>query len=180
MRLDFFKDFILSTGVSFNDVAERLGISSSALWLWFHPKNDDVKLSIIGKVADVTGYTMHVTIVKRADALVSGRNPELESSFRYVNGKLVDNPLSFLSMFLDRYGITKTELSKKMNYPWTTLLYWFREGDILVSKLMEIAQAYDAVLSFTFEKALKDDEIGKIPTSDGPSLITKTTTYKTY
>lgn len=180
MRLDFFKEFILSTGFRYNEIADMLGISTSAVWLWFAPKKDDVKLSNIRKVAEVTGYTAHVSMKKRVDVLSSSTDPKQESSYRYVDGQLVSDPLSFLDMFLEHYEITKKDLSEKLKYPYTTLLYWFREGDISVSKLYEIAEAYDAVLCFYFEKNLPEETERNIPTKDGAKVLTRITINKAF
>lgn len=133
--LQFVNSFILQSGMSMGEAAEKAGITRQTIYHWFDL--DDAKISSVIKFIKGCGYKVEFSLKpandKVGDALVTIN----AKSFQETVG---DKCLSFLDEALDRYGIQRKEAAERLGLGYTALYYWFKHDDVFISYIYKIAE----------------------------------------
>ncbi len=135
-RLQFLLDLIGLTGVGYDEIASKLGLSRPVIYSAM--KEDDMNLSRAEAICQILGCEVSFSLFK------PGSN-----AYYQLNGKeilLGDGQgyklkrLAFLSAYLESKGISRTALAEKLCLGWSTVATWFRNDDIKISRLFQIAK----------------------------------------
>lgn len=135
-KLEFFKRFLTTTGTTYDDVARIVGITNVSVSRWF--TIDDIKLSHMIKVVESLGYSFDISLRKEPNAT----DPPVEKLGRMAK-QYEEDHLRFLCVAMSRYGITMADIARELRVYYTTIRHMFEVNDILFSRLIEIAEAFD-------------------------------------
>ncbi len=148
-RLGFLMELIESEKISRPELCRRLGITRQNLYAFF--RRDDMKLSCLEEILAAMGYEVKVTLRQRkahASALIK--------AMEELIGPEKLKRLSFLEIAMKLYGISKKDLSEKLEITTVGINRWFVADDIAISYLYDIAGLYDLELNFKTKKKAKN------------------------
>ena len=130
---------MLLVGTDDASLAKEMNISRTSLVRWL--KKDDIKVSLLEKIVNHFGYNLTITLSRspyEGDAPIESLD---RLAFKYDKGGL-----PFLCVAMARYGITARELAEKLGLDKTTVQHMFAANEIYLSRVFEIAKAFDLSL----------------------------------
>jgi len=132
-NLRFLVRFFEETNMSISQAADVLGSTRQSVYFWL--VKDDARFSVVNDLIEKCGYSLSFELIKKRveDSLISIEVPHKKDEKR----------LSFFSDALKKYGITKEDLSSKLDIGLTAVYYWFRVDDCFISYIFKTAQLYD-------------------------------------
>ncbi len=148
-RLGFLLEILDLKGIAKTELAARLKVSQQSVFKFF--KNDNMKLSYAIHVMDVLGYNLVVYLEKDGDdmrSIIENVTKILKPDERKL--------LTFLLIAFKKYNIDATSLAPKIGFYKTGVMRWFRVDDILLSRLYQVAEAYDLKLHIIPELKKED------------------------
>lgn len=143
----FLRNVILSSGVTIQDLAKRINLTTTSVHHWF--QCDDIRLSKVIQVARVLGYDLQVSIDKKPYQL--GKSEPSYFSFNEME-KLSLKNLYFLKHAIKESGITKYELAARLGITKEAITYWYVADDITLRRLTACANILGRDLYFRFVK----------------------------
>lgn len=136
-RLGFFSTFLKSQGLVYEDVAKLVGFTRIAVGHWFII--DDMSLKMMSNIIDMLGYSLDIRLYREGVEIEGPRIDETKL-LRMKEDGLKMTRLSFLSVALMRYGITKEEMAKSIGLGYTAVRFWFQKDDVSMSRLFQVCE----------------------------------------
>lgn len=153
-NLAFFKEFLSATGVAYPELAERIGLSTNALFYWF--RSDDIRLSLMMNVAEALGYHLYISL---SDDPIDMINIEQQVSRDGLTVRV--KRLNFLTVAMREQGVTKIELAARIGRTRDTVTYWYIKDDITIKNLIRCAVALRRNLNFKFVHSCDSVSVGR-------------------
>lgn len=157
-RLYFLNQILKTLGYTYNELAERSGYSPQLIGWWIIADNCKYKHLIkvlntinIGIEPTFENKEENTRIIMEKRYEVRGTLPpsHKKSSKDNIGSNLLNNrieeggDLLFLAKFIKDTGLTLSAFSKKIKTDYTCFRRWIQTDDIPISKLYEIADAFD-------------------------------------
>lgn len=153
-RLQFFEEFMSLANVTMEDAAGALGLTRPSIHHWL--QQDDARLNYLQKIIESFGYEFNIWL-SREEEEISGKVPVRVEDFVRLPGEIYKpDSTAFLTVALQRYGISKLELSERLGLQYSTVRYWFSK-DIMMSRIFQIAEACDFSVSISIRKKIKPE-----------------------
>lgn len=146
-RLKFLTEFMRQTCNTTSSIAKKVGVGRQAIYNYL--LRDDMSLKMVHQIMDSCGCKIMFSLEK----------PEEENGnlvIRLNNYFMRNLPegirigrLSFLSIAMQRYGITGKDLSEKLHIARSTISTWFVTDNVMISHIYNICEAYGMELKVT-------------------------------
>ena len=146
-RLEFLRDLLHANGISFNEVARRLGVTRAAVDRWF--KKDDIRLSTMKRICECCNYTFNLHLCRSAYVL-----DDPAPLIKRCAGKFERGHLLFLCEAMSRERITIRAIADRLGLSHTGVESWFKSNDMALSRVESVAVAFG--LSVRIELMPKD------------------------
>ena len=152
MKMKFLKNFINAMNMSYDDCSELLGVTRANISYLLN-SGDDMRLSDIRKIIESKGYRLQILMTTKEDEM--DVNVMDEDDFILTDDlKLKPKPLSFLTIAMRRYGITREELASRLGLASTSISYWLNQTqDMWLSRILQCAQVMNLNVKFTVVQA---------------------------
>lgn len=151
-RMQFLLDFMNTAGLNPVDVAKILGTSVPAVRHWFKEDVDDTKLSYVYRIAEHEGYKFDLLLTRSGKESTGAIAVDVDDFIRLPGEQYRPKVMSFLTVALRRYGITKKELAETTGLSYSTISYFYSIDDISVSRVLDIANSMDFSVKYSFTK----------------------------
>lgn len=151
-RLQFLLDFMNAAGLNPVDVANIIGTTVPAVRHWFKDDVDDTKLSYVYQIAEHEGYKFDLLLTRSSKEGTGVISVDVDDFIRLPGDNYRPKTMSFLTVALKRYGITKKELAKATGLSYSTITYFYSVDDITISRILDIANSLDFCVKYTFTK----------------------------
>ncbi len=138
-RLGFLLEVLELREISKVELAARLQVSQQSVFKFL--RNDNMKLSQAVHIMDVLGYKLVVYLERDGDdmrSIVRNADRMLKPEERKL--------LTFLKIAFRKYNIDAASLASLIGLYKTGVMRWFKVDDILISRLYQVAEAYDLKL----------------------------------
>lgn len=137
-RLGFFLTFLKSQGLVYEDVAKLVDMTRIAVSHWFIA--DDMNLAMMKRIIDKLGYRIEISLYR--ENVDTGQTVMVDTSrlYKRTGGEVTMTNLSFLTMALLRYGISKEEMAKSIGLGYTAVRFWFQRDDVSMSRLFQVCE----------------------------------------
>lgn len=170
-RLHFLDQILKTLGYSYNELAERSGYSSQLIGWWMIADNckykhlikvlQSINIGIEPKFEDKEAST---EIIKEERYELRGTLPSLpKKTAKEDIGSIILNKrleeggdLLFLAQFIKESGLTLSAFCKKIKTDYTCFRRWISTDDIPISKLYEIADAFDKKIIWNIRDLTKE------------------------
>ena len=139
-------------GINCVDVAKIIGGTVPAVRHWFKENVDDTKLSYVYRVAEYTGYKFDLLLTRSGKEAAGTIPVDVDDFIRLPSENYRPKVMSFLTLALRRYGLTKKNLATATGLSYSTITYFYSIDDITISRIFHIAQCMDFSVRFAFTK----------------------------
>jgi len=148
-NLDFMTEFLLETGLSISQFAERCGRTRQDISYLI--RQDDIMLSSATEFFTKNGYKL---VFSYNAAATDTQHPTvITMDIADVDYSATTKcRLYFLKKQMRRYGLSGKEVADQINVPQHFMKYAFIIDDMRISKLKEIAAAYNWTLKVDIVK----------------------------
>lgn len=170
-RMYFFDQILKKLGYSYNVLAERSGFSSQLIGWWLVA--DDCKYSNLVKVLKSINVGIEPTFEDKdnKNQIINVERCEVRGTLPPAPKKQCKNEigseilkkrleeggnLKFLAEFIRESGITLSAFSRKIKTDYTCFRRWLTIDDIPVSKLYQIAEAFDKKIIWNITDLTKE------------------------
>lgn len=151
-RMQFLLDFMNAAGINCVDVAKIIGGSVPGVRHWFREDVDDTKLSNVYRIAEFTGYKFDLLLTRSGKEAAGIIPVDVDDFIRLPNDNYRPKVMSFLTLALRRYGLTKKDLAAATGLAYSTFTYFYSTDDISISRIFDIANSLDFCVRFSFTK----------------------------
>ena len=135
--LSFLTSFAHALGVTQSAFAKKADINPSTFTNWI--TNNDILVSKIYEMTAAWGY--------RCSLFIEPKETDKAEKYRFncvhANANLEGDNLGFLKDFLEINGLNKAEVCYKIGLTRGRLNYYFKNHDITLSRVIDIANAYN-------------------------------------
>ena len=151
-RIQFLEDFVNTAGINLVDVASILGLSVPAVRHWFKEDVDDTRLSYVYRIAEHTGYKFDLLLTRSGKEATGVIPVDVDDFIRLPGENYRPKTMSFLTVALRRYGITKKQVAEATGLSHSTIAYFYSIDDISIGRVFDIAYCLNFSIKFTFTK----------------------------
>ena len=147
-KMGFFVDLLNLSHISYDNAAALAGMSKSCIYYWITV--DNAKLSQVMNVIEGLGYSLRIILSRNEgdDAKIT----PVDINDLLMSNNCKPKRLSFLTIALVKYAISKKDLASRLNVTNKTIGYYFSQDDILISRIFDIAKACDLSVNFDIVK----------------------------
>ena len=138
--LKFLTDFMRETGNTTSTLAAKLGIGRQAMYNYL--VRDDMRLSVIENIMDACGCQIRYSLEKPESTSGNVVMHLKDYMFRNVPDGVTIGRLWFLSVAMQRYGITGKEIADRLGLSRSTVSTWFATNNVLISHIYKICEAF--------------------------------------
>lgn len=159
-NLQFLVDFMKQVGVTPAEMSAKAGFSHATISAWL--KRDDTILSNIDRALDVYGYQLIITYIRK-DQMSGGFFLHIQGDLDPTTGKIRlkqdEHRLDFFDRGIKLTGKTREQIAGEMGLTRGTIYYYFRNDDILLSKINEFGEKQDFITRMDIvKKVIKNQE----------------------
>lgn len=169
-RLTILRQFMNVLHIRESDAAAALGCSPITIGRWFRPSIDDCALSQAQRICSAFGHFLEVSYTddpldEAAHRVVQNQAGSSEIIIRAPKPRPVipqgwrpkkpaedlggEQRLAFIIAAINNRGISRKEFADKMNLSTITVDYMFRNDDVQISRIFQIAEVLGASVRFT-------------------------------
>ena len=155
-RLKFFTDFLAMEDLTLDEVANIIGMTRPAISHWL--SSDDARLDQIQQVVEARGYELEIFLTRDGAEADGRKRISIDDFITLDKAAYRPKRLSFLTLALKRYNLTKTELAESCGLTYSSARHWFMSDTITMSRLFQICEVanFSIRISIT-KKTLPED-----------------------